>query len=81
MSYEFKAPEVPGIESRTKLVNVTLRETLSSYQEVAKRRYQEAISIAENIDDNMQTSRPFNRNAVEAASLLMCACVRGAQIS
>lgn len=81
MSHEFMAPEIVGTESRTKLVNIELGETLSIYQDIAKKRYAEALSIAENIDDRMQTSIPLNRNAVQAASLLMFACVRGAQIS
>lgn len=81
MSHEFLAPETVGTESRTKLGSIHLGETLSMYEGIAKKRYEEAIRIAENIDDRMQTSIPMNRNAVYAASLLMVACVRGAQVS
>lgn len=81
MSHEFKAPEIIATESITKPCNVKLRETLSLYQDKAKKRYGQALSIAENIDDRIQTSVPFNRNALSAASLLMLACVRGAEIS
>lgn len=81
MSHEFVAPNVIGTESNTKSCRVQLEGTFRAYQEIANKRYDEALEIAENIDTRMETSHSFNRNAVYAASLLAVACLRGAQVS
>lgn len=83
MSHEFSphAPEIVGTESRVKNSTIVLSESLLAYQKIAKNRYAQALEIAENIDDKIETSIPFNKNAVYAASLLMLACVRGAQVA
>jgi len=83
MSQEFapKAPTVVGTESRVKSPDVKLEGSILVYHDLAKKRYMEAIHIAEKIDDRLQTSIPFNKNAIHAASLLAFASLRGAQIS
>lgn len=83
MSHEFapQAPAVIGTESRTKSPDVCLDGTLAKYQDIAKKRYEDALSIAERIDDKMETSIPFNKNAVQAARMLTLASLRGAEIA
>ena len=82
MSQGFHAPEVIGTESRTKSASsIDLSDTLRGYKECAEEVYNKAIAIAEEVDMNMGLTTPLNQNAVMAASLLMLACVRGAQVS
>ncbi len=83
MSHEFapQAPAVIGTESRTKSPDVKLEGSILVYHELAKKRYIEALHIAEKIDDRMETSVPFNRNAVHAAMMLAFASLRGAEIA
>lgn len=77
-----KAPKAIPTENRGKSIDdIKLSGAILRYQSIAKERYEKAIAIAEKIDDSIQTSVPFNKNAVQAASLLMLAAVRGAQIS
>ena len=76
------APKAIPTESRGKTINdIKVSGSYLRYETIARDRYQKAIAIAEKIDDTIQTSIPFNKNAVHAASLLMLAAVRGAQIS
>lgn len=84
LSQEFspKAPKAVPTESRGKTTDdIKISGSYLRYQSIARERYEKAITIAEKIDDTIQTSIPFNKNAVHAASLLMLAAVRGAQIS
>lgn len=77
MSPEF-APQAPEI-SRSESLDIKLEDSIRVYHELAKKRYTEALHIAEKIDDRMETSVPFNRNAVQAAMMLTFASLRGAE--
>lgn len=48
---------------------------------LATQEYDRALQVAEDIDDREETSVPYRRNAVYAASLLTIASLRGAQIA
>ncbi len=86
MSQEFspQAPKRIGTEVgefKVKALDAKLEGPLRRYHELAKQRYEEAIKLAENIDDKAETSIPFNRNAVHAAMMTTFASLRGAELS
>lgn len=82
MSQEF-APKAPAVVPTESMVrpHVVLEGKFEMYQDIARKRYNEAVRIAENIDDRVQSSIPYNKNAVLAAVLTAISCARAGQIS
>jgi len=82
MSHVF-APVTEATENRSQCV--VLKGVFKTMSDIAEKRYNEAMNIAERIDEKIEaetaTAIPFNKNAVLAASLLAFACVRASQVS
>ena len=49
--------------------------------DLANRRYEEALMIAEDIDNKNETVIPWNQFAVRAAQLTAFAAIRGAEVA
>jgi hypothetical protein len=83
MNHEFspKAPETIGTEIRLKSPDVPLEGRLSKFRDLALEIYVRSSETAERIDDERQTSVPFNVEAIMVAKLSSTATLRAAQIS
>lgn len=85
MSHEF-APSIASTEDRIKSPDtITLPESLKAKEHKALYVYKMASQEAERRDDEINPTNdlfaPFNKNAITAASLLMIAALRAAEIA
>ncbi|MBP6948571.1 MAG: hypothetical protein KBC41_00850 [Candidatus Pacebacteria bacterium] len=83
MSQEFSPTQIAteNVDANTVRSLFKLEGQFLHKHTLATQEYNKALSIAENIDDREETSVPYRRNAVYAASLLTIASLRGAQIA
>jgi hypothetical protein len=81
------APPVVHTENRGEVKDSTVKlcESLTARMEKAHYVYRKALDVAEKLDDvvdaHSDAFTPLNRNAVTAASLLMIAALRAAEIA
>jgi hypothetical protein len=91
MSHEF-APHAPNAIAAEEInvkninkLNGQLNGKFLTYKDIADEIYNRAMEIARRIDSQIEqetsTTVPFNERALQAASLLAIASIRGAQIS